>query len=113
MILYRTTGPAELELVRRSGWTRFPPRLPHQPIFYAVLDYPYAVEIAGQWNAKESGEGHILRFEVGEAFLSAYILAAVGGKTRREYWIPAEDMDKLNGALAGPIELITSFKAER
>ena len=113
MILYRPVGPAELDLVRQSGWTAFPPRLPHQPIFYAVLDYPYAVEIAGAWNVRESGEGHILRFETDDAFLSNYVLAAVGGKSRREYWIPAEDMDKLNGALMGPIELVATFKAER
>jgi len=30
--LYRPTGPAELELVAQSGYLRWPPRLPEQPI---------------------------------------------------------------------------------
>jgi hypothetical protein len=32
--LYRPTGPKELELVSASGYRRWPPRLPEQPIFY-------------------------------------------------------------------------------
>lgn len=108
-ILYRTAGPAELELVRLSGWKSFPPRLPHQPIFYAVVEYPYAVEIASIWNTRESGRGFILEFGVDDAFLSAYPPAAAGGRTRTEHWIPAEDLEKLNGALTGPIRLVASF----
>ncbi|MDJ0699325.1 MAG: hypothetical protein QNJ07_05670 [Woeseiaceae bacterium] len=36
--LYRPVGPAELDLIRDSGWQEFPPRLPEQPIFYPVLN---------------------------------------------------------------------------
>lgn len=32
MTLWRPTGPAELDLVRASGWKAWPPRLPEQPI---------------------------------------------------------------------------------
>lgn len=112
MILYRPVGPAELDLVRQSGWTAFPPRLPHQPVFYPVLDEAYAAEIARDWNVRESGEGHVLRFEVDNAFLAGYGIAIAGGKSRREYWIPAADMDKFNGALKGPIQLVASFGKE-
>jgi hypothetical protein len=44
--LYRPVGPKELELIAASGYRRFPPRLPDQPIFYPVLNEQYAVEIA-------------------------------------------------------------------
>lgn len=108
MILYRPIGKTELALVQASGM--FPPRLPHQPIFYPVVDPDYAIEIARDWNARFDGEGLVLRFEVDDAFIAGYIPAEAGGRTRREYWIPAEDLDKLNGALLGPPELVASFK---
>ncbi|MDJ0795372.1 MAG: hypothetical protein QNJ51_00845 [Calothrix sp. MO_167.B12] len=34
--LYRPTGPEELELIKQTGYTKWPPRLPEQPIFYPV-----------------------------------------------------------------------------
>lgn len=54
-VLWRPTGPSELDLVRRSGWRRWPPRLPDQPIFYPVLTEDYAIRIARDWNAPHSG----------------------------------------------------------
>jgi hypothetical protein len=50
VILYRPAGPKELELVKQSGFKRWPPRLPEQPIFYAVTNEAYACQIAKQWN---------------------------------------------------------------
>ena len=44
--LYRPVGLTELELVRAADWLAFPPRLPHQPIFYPVLEEEYAIQIA-------------------------------------------------------------------
>jgi hypothetical protein len=111
-ILYRPVGPAELELVRQSGWRRFPPRLPHQPIFYPVLDLEYATEIARDWNAKESGEGHVLRFAVHTSFLVSFVLATAGGKTRREYWIPAESLEEFNDHIDGEIVLVASYRKD-
>ena len=55
--LYRPVGPTELMLIRESGWTAFPPRLPEQPILYPVLNQEYAAQIARDWNVKESGSG--------------------------------------------------------
>ena len=37
-ILYRPVGAKVLELIEASGFSRFPPRLPDQPIFYPVLN---------------------------------------------------------------------------
>ena len=49
--LYRPTGPRELELVKQSGFKRWPPRLPEQPIFYPVTNEAYAIQKVG-------GESH-------------------------------------------------------
>ena len=46
--LYRPVGTKELELIEKSGYEKYPPRLPEQPIFYPVLNEKYAAEIAGQ-----------------------------------------------------------------
>ena len=48
MKLYRPVGTRELELIEKSGYEKYPPRLPEQPIFYPVLNEKYAAEIAGQ-----------------------------------------------------------------
>lgn len=50
MILYRPVGSKELELIKKSNYRRFPPRLAEQPIFYPVLNEQYATEIASSWN---------------------------------------------------------------
>ena len=55
MTLFRPVGPKELELIRANGNRAFPPRLPEQPIFYPVLNEDYAVQIARDWNVKDSG----------------------------------------------------------
>jgi hypothetical protein len=44
--LYRPVGRQELDLIAASGYRRFPPRLPQQPIFYPVLNAAYAEQIA-------------------------------------------------------------------
>lgn len=109
VILYRPVGPAELGLVRASGWRRFPPRLPEQPIFYPVVQEAYARAIAERWNVPESGAGHVLRFSVDPAWLSRYPVQLAGGRDHAEYWIPAEDLEAFNDHLLGLIELIASY----
>ena len=37
--LFRPTGPKELEVVARSRYRRWPPRLEGQPIFYPVTNH--------------------------------------------------------------------------
>ncbi len=110
--LYRPVGPAELELIRQSGYRSFPPRLPEQPIFYPVLTEAYAVKIARDWNVKASGVGYVTRFEVASAFLDAYRVEEAGGSDHREYWIPAEDLPAFNAAIVGLIEVVAEFRGE-
>lgn len=55
--LYRPTGPEELELVRASGFRRWPPRLPEQPIFYPVTNGAYARQIARNGTCARAGPG--------------------------------------------------------
>jgi len=108
-ILYRPVGPAELELIRQSGFREFPPRLPEQPIFYPVLTEDYAARIARDWNVPASGAGFVTRFTVLVSFLQAYKVQEAGGRAYREYWIPAEELPAFNAAIVGPIEVIASF----
>ena len=109
VILWRPTGPEELELVRAGGWLRWPPRLPEQPIFYPVLNEDYAVRIARDWNVPVSGTGHVTRFAVRAAHLDQYPVHQVGGRSILEYWTPAERLAEFNDNIVGPIELVRSF----
>ena len=69
MILYRPVGTSELELIKESGYTSFPPRLSEQPIFYPVLNEEYACEIAEKWNTKTNdGKGYVTRFAVDDDY---------------------------------------------
>lgn len=109
--LYRPVGPKELELIAQSGWLAFPPRLPGQPIFYPVTNEAYAVQIARDWNVKESSAGFVTRFEIDADYLSRYPVQKVGGTTHTEYWIPAEDLDDFNRHILGQIEVTAQFRA--
>ncbi len=46
MILFRPVGTKELELIAQLDFCAFPPRLEIQPIFYPVLNFDYAAQIA-------------------------------------------------------------------
>jgi hypothetical protein len=108
--LFRPTGTKELQLVADSGYLRWPPRLPDQPIFYPVLNEPYATEIARDWNTKFGDKiGHVTRFAVTKVFLDRYQRQIVGGRQHEEYWIPAEDLDNMNANIVGKIEVIGTF----
>lgn len=107
--LYRPVGPEELTLIRQSGWRRFPPRLPGQPIFYPVLQEDYAVRIARDWNVPESGAGFVTRFSVAADYLSRYEVHEVGGRQCSEYWIPAESLPEFNDHIEGLIEVVAEF----
>jgi len=107
--LYRPTGPKELALVAESGYRRWPPRLPEQPIFYPVTNETYAVEIARDWNVPQSGSGYVTRFEVLESFMQRYETHIVGGARHEEWWIPAEELEAFNANIVGQIEVIHSF----
>lgn len=108
--LFRLVGPEELALLRRSGFSRWPPRLPEQPIFYPVTNECYASEIAEQWNVKQSGFGAVTRFRVKAAFTAQYPIQKVGGAHHTESWIPAEQLEELNDHLVGLIEVVREFQ---
>ena len=89
--LFRPVGRAELDLVAASGFSRFPPRLPSQPIFYPVLTEAYAVEIARDWNTRDEASGfagYVLRFRVETDFLARYPERIAGAARHRELWVP-------------------------
>jgi hypothetical protein len=109
--LYRPTGPQELDLVRQSGFKRWPPRLPEQPIFYPVTNELYAVEIASRWNVKDSSVGYVTRFAVRKSFMDRYSIQQVGASHHREWWIPAEELASLNDNIVGDIEVIGEYRA--
>ncbi|MEL7122720.1 MAG: hypothetical protein AAFO07_24955 [Bacteroidota bacterium] len=110
MILYRPVNQAELNLVIQSGWQAFPPRLESQPIFYPVLNETYAEQITIEWNVPSYGVGHVLKFEVEDAFLKKYDVQRVGADHHLEYWIPADELDLFNDNIVGQIELISTYK---
>jgi hypothetical protein len=110
VILYRPTGLVELERVKQSNFTRWPPRLPEQPIFYAVTNLEYAMQIAAQWNVPESGVGYVTRFYVRNSFMDRYQVHKVGGAMHTEWWIPSEDLDDLNDNIVGLIEVIGTYR---
>ena len=108
MILYRPVGLAELELIAGSGFTAFPPRLEHQPIFYPVLTVDYAMEIACDWNATDAASGYlgaVTSFEVDDAWVARYEVHTVGARRHQELWVPAEELDAFNAHLLGPIRV--------
>ena len=107
--LWRPVGPEELKLIEISKMRAFPPRLPEQPIFYPVLSEAYAVQIARDWNVPASGAGFVTRFDVLKSFLDRYRVEHAGSKAHLEYWIPAEDLDDLNKAIVGKIEVTAAF----
>jgi len=109
--LYRPTGPKELELVKESGYKKWPPRLPEQPIFYPVTNKEYADQIAREWNVKSSGVGYVTKFHVKTSFMEKYEIQTVGGSNHTEWWIPAEELEELNNNIVGTIEVINEFKA--
>jgi hypothetical protein len=111
MTLWRPCGPAELELVRESNWTAWPPRLPDQPIFYPVLNEDYAVKIARDWNAPRDGVGYVTRFELDRTFAQRYPIQQAGGKTILELWVPAEELEDFNHHIIGPIEVVAEYHA--
>jgi hypothetical protein len=108
--LWRPTGQTELDLVAQSGWKKWPPRLPEQPIFYPVLNRHYATRITREWNVPQGGVGYVTCFEVLTTFLDRYSLQKVGGKDILEYWIPAEDLETFNANIVGCIRELSEFR---
>jgi hypothetical protein len=110
--LYRPVGPNELELIKESGWKKFPPRLEWQPIFYPVMNGEYAIQIARDWNVDASGSGHVTRFDIDADYLKKFKIQNVGGSIHEELWIPAEELEEFNIHIVGLIEITKQFFKE-
>ena len=113
--LFRPVGLHELALIWDSGMREFPPRLPHQPIFYPVANVVYATQIARDWNTKDEGSGfagYVTQFAVPEACLSDFEPHTVGSSVHVEYWIPAEQLSEFNASILGLINVETAYFGE-
>lgn len=106
---YRPIGQKELDLIAETGFKKWPPRLPEQPIFYPVTNEQYAINIT-QWNIKDFGVGFVTKFEVKKAFMDRYPIKCVGGRESTEWWIPAEKLGELNDNIVGRIEIIGEYR---
>lgn len=109
MILFRPVGQKEKELIEESGYTKFPPRLHFQPIFYPVLNIKYAEEIASKWNKTDlaSGyKGYVTSFEVDDEYISNFEVQTVGASYHQELWIPSEELENFNKHIIGKIKII-------
>lgn len=111
MILYRPVGTKELELIAASNYTKYPPRLPEQPIFYPVLNEKYATEIAAHWNVKYNSDhkGYVTKFEIDDNYFNQFEVHIVGAKYHQELWVLAEELETFNQHIIGKIQVIASF----
>ena len=108
--LFRPVNQIELDLIEKSGWTKFPPRLPEQPIFYPVMNEEYAIQISKEWNVPAYGVGYVTRFAVRKDYLSKFKIENVGGLIHNELWIPADKLEEFNNNIVGKIEVTKEFK---
>lgn len=112
IILYRPVGQPELDLIKATGFSRFPPRLSWQPIFYPVLDFDYACKIAEEWNTNDEANGnvgYVTQFELPSVYLEQFEVQNVGGHNHNELWIPAEELEIFNEMVQGKIEVVKAF----
>jgi hypothetical protein len=98
------------KLIKDSGWKRFPPRLPEQPIFYPVMNEEYAIQIARDWNVKSHGAGFVVKFDVKLSYIKRFKVQNVGGEIHNELWVPAEELNEFNDNIVGLITLTKEFR---
>lgn len=92
----------------------FPPRLPDQPIFYPVLNFEYAEQIARDWNSTRENHafvGYVTEFDVDDAFIARYAVQTAGAAAlHRELWVPADELDQFNCHILGEIRVIAIYE---
>ena len=109
MRLFRPVGRAELDLIAKSDYREYPPRLPEQPIFYPVLNERYAREIAEKWNRKSADSGYagyVTTFEIEDGYIAQFPVQTVGAGYHQEFWIPAEELENFNRHIIGKIQVL-------
>ncbi|MCP2728194.1 hypothetical protein [Limnofasciculus baicalensis] len=110
MELYRPVGLKELELIAEADFKAFPPRLPEQPIFYPVLNFEYAEQIARDWNTKSNSfAGFVTKFEVEDDYVKQFEVHIVGSRIHQELWIPAEELAEFNLHIIGKISIESAY----
>jgi len=110
--LWRPVGRAELRLIEAAAFRAFPPRLPEQPIFYPVMNFEYAEQIARDWNSKDDRHehlGYVTEFDILVEALAPYTEQQVGSSIHRELWVPAEHLDAFNEAILGDIRVVAEY----
>ncbi|BBI35156.1 hypothetical protein [Cohnella abietis] len=110
--LYRPVGLFEMKLILDLNLKGFPPRLSEQPIFYPVLNKPYADQIAREWNTKDKFSGYVgfvTEFDVASPYIDQFEDQVVGNSHHNELWIPAEEMEELNSNIIGQIKIVDVF----
>lgn len=108
--LYRPVNQAELNLIEQSGWTKFPQRLPEQPIFYPVMNEEYAIQISREWNVPAYGVGYVTRFAVKTEYFTKFKIENVGGQIHNEIWVLSEELEEFNANIVGRIEVTKVFR---
>jgi hypothetical protein len=112
LLLYRPVGLRELELIAAAGCRAYPPRLPHQPIFYPALNLTYAEEIARDWNTNDPASGFagfVTQFAVPDSYAGHFEVRVVGAARHQELWVPAERLAEFNRQIQGPIRVLRAF----
>jgi hypothetical protein len=111
MILFRPVGLQELQLIADINFQAFPPRLPDQPIFYPVLNFEYARQIAEGWNTRHNNPpcGFITRFEIENEYAKQFNVETVGARENQELWIPAEMLEEFNVHIIGKITIEAAY----
>lgn len=110
--LYRPVGLIELGLIAETDFSKFPPRLDWQPIFYPVLNFGYAQEIAQKWNLNDKASGYsgfVTEFELPKTYLARFEVQIVGNSNHAEMWVPAEELEKFNSQIVGKIQVSAAF----
>ncbi len=114
--LFRPVGVKELELIKESGMKAYPPRFSWQPIFYPVLIFEYASQIAKEWNTEDEGSGFagfVTEFEIPEAYFHNFKVQNVGGKIYEELWVPSERLTEFNNNILNEIRVVAGFYGDR
>jgi hypothetical protein len=112
--LWRPVGVKELELIEQSGWKAYPPRLSWQPIFYPVLNFEYAAQIAREWNTADPNSGYagfVTAFEIPAEYFKKFEVQNVGGAQHNELWVPAEELEEFNSKIITGIQVEAAFYA--
>lgn len=112
--LFRPVGFKEMHLILQTSV--FPPRLPHQPIFYPVLTEEYATQIARDWNTTDAASdycGFVTAFDIDGPYANQFKVHQVGAAHHLELWVPAAELDNFNAHIESPIEVLTAFYGGR